>query len=73
MSRMENLVPSSGTYLCSMQGNMCRIKTLGGRSHPGKGVIKMQRIYKRICLARHEIISGYMDDNQSQGSHHKAQ
>ena len=29
---MENkLVPSSGTYLCSMQGYMCRISTLGGK------------------------------------------
>ena len=32
----NKLVPSSGTYLCSMQGNMCRISTLGGRSPPGK-------------------------------------
>ena len=29
--KWENkLVPSSGTYLCSMQGHMCRIATLGG-------------------------------------------
>ena len=59
----RNLVPSSGTYLCSMQGNMCRIKTLGGRSPSGKEVIKMQRIYKRIFLARHETRSGYMAYN----------
>ena len=32
----NKLVPSSGTYLCSMQGNMCRISTLRGRSPPGK-------------------------------------
>ena len=28
----KKLVPSSGTYLCSMQGYMCRIATLGGKS-----------------------------------------
>ena len=32
----NKLVPSSGTYLCSMQGHMCRIMTLGGKSPPGK-------------------------------------
>ena len=32
----KKLVPSSGTYLCSMQGYMCRILTLGGKSPPGK-------------------------------------
>ena len=32
----NKLVPSSGTYLCSMQGYMCRISTLGGKSPPGK-------------------------------------
>ena len=37
VSKWENkLVPSSGTYLCSMQGYMCRIATLGGKSPPGK-------------------------------------
>ena len=30
------LVPSSGTYLCSMQGYMIRIATLGGKSPPGR-------------------------------------
>ena len=34
--RENKLVPSSGTYLCSMQGYMCRISTLGGKSPPGK-------------------------------------
>ena len=44
--RENKLVPSSGTYLCSMQGYMCRIATLGGKSPPGKKGIKLQRIYK---------------------------
>ena len=34
--RENKLVLSSGTYLCSMQGYMCRISTLGGKSPPGK-------------------------------------
>ena len=34
--RENKLVPSSGTYLCSMQGYMCRIATLEGKSPPGK-------------------------------------
>ena len=29
VTRENKLVPSSGTYLCSMQGYMCRISTLG--------------------------------------------
>ena len=32
----SKLIPSSGTCLCSMQGYMCRITTLGGRSPLGK-------------------------------------
>ena len=32
----NKLVPTNGTYLCSMQGYMCRISTLGGKSPPGK-------------------------------------
>ena len=32
----KKLVSSNGTYLCSMQGYMCRIMTLGGKSPPGK-------------------------------------
>ena len=32
----NKLVPSNGTYLCSMQGNMCSIMTLGGKSPPDK-------------------------------------
>ena len=39
MCQGENkLVPSSGTYLCSMQGNMCKITTLGGKSPPDKKI-----------------------------------
>ena len=44
----NKLVPSSGTYLCSMQGHVCRITTLGGKSPPSKKWgIKLQRIYKK--------------------------
>ena len=32
----KKLVPSSGIYLCSMQGYMCRISTLREKSPPGK-------------------------------------
>ena len=65
--RENKLVPSSGTYLCSMQGNMCRLMTLEGKSPPGKKRgIKLQKGYKRDFLARHETSSGYMVDNQSQ-------
>ena len=32
----NKIVPSSGTYLFSMQGHMCRIVTLGGKSPPSK-------------------------------------
>ena len=42
--RENKLVPSSGTYLCSMQGYMCRISTLGGKSPPGKREIKLRRM-----------------------------
>ena len=73
MPGTRKLVPSSGTYLCSMQGNMCRITTLRGRSPPSKGVIKLQRICKRICLDRHEISYGYMAYKSESGSRHKAQ
>ena len=34
--KANKLVPSSGTYLFSMQGYMCRIATLRGKSPPGK-------------------------------------
>ena len=40
----NKLVPSSGTYLCSMQGYMFRISTLGGKSPPGKKGNKLRRI-----------------------------
>ena len=47
MLQKIKLVPSSRTYLCSMQGSMCRIMTLGGRSPTGKKWgIKLQKIYK---------------------------
>ena len=35
--KANKLVPSSGTYLCSMQGYMCRISTLEGNPLPIKG------------------------------------
>ena len=44
--RANKLVPSSGTYRCSMQGDMCRITTLRGKSPPSKKWgIKLQKIY----------------------------
>ena len=70
----NKLVPSGGTYLCSMQGHMCRITTLGGKSPPGKhGESSYKGYVKWLFLARHETRLCYMADNQSQGSHHKAQ
>jgi hypothetical protein len=46
----KQLVPSNGTYLCSMQGNACLAWTLKGMfSLQVKGV-KLQRIYGRHCL-----------------------
>ena len=73
VSGVGKLVLNSGTYLCSMQGNMCRITTIRGRSPPSKGVINMQRICRRICLARHETSSCYMANNSKSRSLHKAQ
>ena len=47
----NKLVPSSGTYLCSMQGDMCRIMTLRGKSPPSeKWGIKLQKIYEKALL-----------------------
>ena len=64
----NKLVPSSGTYLCSMQGNICRIATLGGKSPPIKNQESSYKGYtKWLCMARHETSSGYMADTQSQG------
>ena len=72
--RENELVPSSGTYLCSMQGYMCRIVTLGGKSPPGKNRESSCKGYiKWICMARHETSSGYMVEMQCQGRRHKAQ
>ena len=73
MSGTGKLVLSSGTYLCSIQGSMCRIMTLRGRSPPGKGVIKLQRICKRLYLSRHETSSGYMADKSKSRRRRKAQ
>ena len=62
------------------------IPMLNARKHvqdnntPGKvpsrlknGESSCKRYIKRLCLARHETRSVYVDDNQSQGSWHKAQ
>ena len=45
--KVNKLVPSSGTYLCSMQGYMCRISTLGGKSPPGKKVNQAAKDIKK--------------------------
>ena len=43
-----------------MQGNMCRITALGGKSPPGKnGESSYKRYIKWLCVARNETISGY--------------
>ena len=55
-----------------MQGYMCRISTLGGKSPPRKKGIKLRR-KKWLCMARHETSSGYMAETQCQGIWHKAQ
>ena len=73
VSGIGKLVPSSGTYLFSMQGYMCRISTLGGKSPPGKRESSCEGYKKWLCMARHETSSGYMDEMQCQGSWHKAQ
>ena len=75
MSGAGKLVPSSGTYLCSMQGNMCRIMTLGGGNPlPIKnGESSCKRYVKRLFLARHETSSGYMDNKSKLGRQNKAQ
>ena len=73
MSGTCKLVPSNGTYLCSIQGNMYKITTLEARSPLGKGVIKLQRICKRLYFARHGTSLGYMAYNSKAGSQHKAQ
>ena len=57
-----------------MQGHMCRIATVGEKSHPNKNRESRCKGYtKCLCVARHETILGYMADTQSQGSQHKAQ
>ena len=60
----NKLVPSNGTYLCSVQGYMCRILTLGGKSLPGKRETSCEGYKKWLCMARNETSSGYMDEMQ---------
>ena len=70
----NKLVPSSGTYLFSMQGYMCRIATLRGKSPPGKNRQSSCKGYiKQLYMARHETSSGNMAETQCQGSRRKAQ
>ena len=62
---VKKLVPSSGTYLFSMKGYMCRIATLGGKSPPGKNRESSYKGYiKWLCMARHETSSSYMAETQ---------
>ena len=64
--RANKLVPSSGTYLCSMKGYMCRIVTVEGKSPPGKNRESSYKGYiKCLYMARHETSLGYMAENQS--------
>ena len=56
----NKLVPSSGTYLFSMQGSTCRIRTLEGDVSSRYGIIKLKKIYERLCLARIETNLSYM-------------
>jgi hypothetical protein len=46
----KKLVPSSGTYLCSMQGNACGAWTLMGMFPLWVKGVKLQRIYERNYL-----------------------
>jgi hypothetical protein len=50
----KKLVPSSGTYLWSMQGNACGESTLGGMFLLRVKGVKMQRIYERNYLANND-------------------
>ena len=72
MSRESKLVPSSGTYLCSMQGNICRIRTIGEGLIPIKADQAVKDI-KRLYLAGIEARLGYMAYNYEAGRQHKAQ
>ena len=69
----NKLVPSSGTYLCSMQGYMYRISTVGENPLPVKRESSYEGYKKWLYMARHETSSGYMAETQCQGSWHKAQ
>ena len=49
-----------------MQGHMCRIATLGGKSPPSKNRESRCKGYiKWLCVARHETRSSYMANTQS--------
>jgi hypothetical protein len=50
----KQLVPSIGTYLCSMQGNACGAWRLRGIFPLRVKGIKLQRIYEKHCLASDE-------------------
>jgi hypothetical protein len=50
----KKLVPRSGTYLFSMQGNACGAWTLRGMFPLWVKGVKMQRIYERHCVASDE-------------------
>ena len=64
--KANKLVPSNETYLCSMQGHMCRIVTCRGKSPPGKNQESSYKGYiKWVYMSRHETILGLMADTQS--------
>jgi hypothetical protein len=50
----KQLVPSNGTYLCSMKGNACRAWTLGWMFSLRVKGVKLQSIYERHFLASDE-------------------
>ena len=53
--------------LFSMQGYMCRIATLEGKSPPGKNRESRCKGYiKWLCMARHETGSAWIDMRQAQ-------
>ena len=49
MSRSSKLVQNSETNLGSMQGSMCRIRTLGGRSPLDKGRSRCKGYVKGVA------------------------
>ena len=48
-------------------------KDTHGDVSSGYGIIKLQKIYERLCLARIETSSGYMDYKTEADSRGKAQ